>query len=86
VFRVSSLTSGANTVHDAVVKSCNLVPTAITTSASIASTFAEVEPVTPSGPAFSGWSCGTSVRPAVVSTTGMRCCSANRSARPAAPE
>ena len=34
----------------------------------------------PSGPPYSGWSCGTSVRPATVSTTGTPCASAKASA------
>ena len=35
----------------------------------------------PSGPPYSGWSCGTSVRPATVSTTGTPCVSAKRERR-----
>ena len=81
-----SRTPGENTVHDAVVKSCNRVPTASTTSASAASAFADADPVMPNGPACNGCSCGTSVRPAVVSVTGMPCSSANRNASAAAPE
>ena len=63
--------SSPNTVHEPVVKSCILVPTASTTSACAAMALAEVHPVTPMGPQLSGWWAGSEVRPAVVSTTGM---------------
>ena len=51
----TNLAVGANAVHEPVVKSCRRVPTAMTTSASAASAFADVQPVTPIGPALSGW-------------------------------
>ena len=63
--------SSPNTVQEPVVKSCILVPTASTASASAAMALADVQPVTPMGPQLSGWCAGSEVRPAVVSTTGM---------------
>jgi len=60
-----------NAVHDPVVKSCSREPTAITTSASAASAFADWHPVTPTGPALSGWAATSVALPATVSTTGM---------------
>ena len=68
------------------MKSCRRVPTARTTSAAAATTFADEEPVIPSGPACRSWECGTSVRPAVVSTSGIPCRSAKSRARCPAPE
>ena len=64
------------------MKSCRRVPIATTTSASAASAFAELEPITPSGPAFIGCSCTSTLRPAMVSTTGTlrRCAKAASSA------
>ena len=79
-------TSGENSVHDAVVKSCSRVPIATTTSASAAMVLAEVEPMIPSGPAFSGCGVGSRVRPATVSTTGTPCAVASSSTAAAAPE
>jgi hypothetical protein len=61
-----------NAVHEPVVKSCSREPTAITTSASAASAFADWHPVTPTGPAFSGWAASSVALPATVSTTGIR--------------
>ena len=55
------------------MKSCSRVPTASTTSASAARWLAEFEPRPPIGPAFIGWSWTSTVRPAMVSTTGTRC-------------
>ena len=78
--------SSRKTVHDPVVKSCRRVPTASTTSASAASALADVQPVTPTGPAFSGWAATRLALPATVSTTGMPWRSANAVSSAAASE
>ena len=51
---ISRSRSSPKTLQEPVVKSCNRVPTAQTTSASAARAFAEELPVTPIGPANSG--------------------------------
>ena len=68
--------SSPNTVHEAVTKSWSRVPMASTTSASLASALAEVEPLMPIGPTFIGWSWTSAVRPLMVSATGTLCFSA----------
>ena len=78
--------SGANAVHDPVVKSMSRVPTASTTSASAASALAEVEPTMPMGPAWTGWSWVSVPLPAMVSTTGMPRRAANAATASLAPE
>jgi hypothetical protein len=74
---ISRSRSSPKTLHEPVVKSCSRVPTASTTSASRASSFADELPVTPIGPASIGWSHGSEDFPATVSTTGTPCRSAN---------
>ena len=78
--------SSRNSVHEPVVKSCNRVPTASTTSASAARALADVHPVTPIGPAFNGCVASRLALPATVSTTGMLCCSAKAASAPSANE
>ena len=82
----TNLAPAANAVHEPVVKSCRRVPTAMTTSASAASAFADVQPVTPTGPALSGWAANMHALPAIVSTTGTLWISANRVSSASAPE
>ena len=64
-------------VHEPVVKSCNRVPSATTTSDCAASALADVHPVTPIGPALSACDASNDALPATVSTTGMLCAVAN---------
>jgi hypothetical protein len=68
---------GSKPVHDPVVKSWSRVPTAITTSAAAARSFAPSQPVTPTGPAFNGCEASSDALPATVSTTGTLNASAN---------
>ena len=56
-------------VHEPVVKSCSRVPTAMTTSASAASAFADWQPVTPTGPALSGWALTNVAFPGAIDTS-----------------
>ena len=74
------------TVQEPVVKSCSRVPAASTTSARAASALACGAPVTPIGPAYSGWSATSVDLPAIVSTTGTPCCSAKLRRRASASE
>ena len=82
---LTNLAVGENAVHEPVVKSCRRVPTEMTTSASAASALADVHPVTPIGPALSGWAASIDALPATVSTTGMLWISANRVSSASAP-
>ncbi len=82
----SFMCSLRNTDHEPVVKSCSLVPTATTTSASAAIALADVLPVTPSGPTKFGWSASKVALPATVSVTGIPCFSAKEVSSATAPE
>ena len=75
-----------NSVREPVVKSCNRVPTANTTSAAAAARFAAAVPVTPIAPRFSAWSCASAPLPACVSVTGIPCAWANRARSSVASE
>ena len=77
---IATIVACGNSECEPVVKSCSRVPTAITTSASWASALAAVPPVTPIGPACSGWSHGSALFPACVSHTGTSCVARTASA------
>ena len=67
---IATICACGNSECEPVVKSDSRVPIASTRSASCASVFAAVPPVTPMGPACSGWSHGSALLPACVSATG----------------